>query len=524
VRLSEVVFLTTLVLATGAISACGSAPASLNQLNYGLTLVPTNIDPQVGASSELGIPLRSVYDTLVFRDAHGQFVPGLASRWEVSADGLTYTFFLRQDVRFQDGTPFNAEAVRINLERVLDPAIQSQKAAFMLGPLQSVEVIDPYTVRLHMKQPFAPLLDSLSQVYLGMASPAALAKWGNADYQFHQVGTGPFRFVEYLAGDHLTLERNPDYAWGPSTYQHRTAQVQQIVFRFYEDPASRVPALLSGEADVMGEVPPQDAAALSKKPGYSLLPTSIPGQPLQFFLNVTAPPTDDLQVRQALLEATDRGAIANSLFGGSSPPAQGPLDLSTWGAFPTIPLSLYHPDGSAQLLDQAGWRLPPGGGLRNKNGVPLELEIVAPPWGFSPQAAEALQAQWQSVGIAVHVTQVASITELSAAQAGGKYNLIADNFSDTDPDILRSFYSSGALDNLSKVQDAQLDRLLEQAASTLSASAREALYAQAEKRIADLALVIPVRDYVNLNMTRSPVKDLHFDYAGWFPILIDVSK
>lgn len=147
------------MLATGAISACGSAPASLNQLNYGLTLVPTNIDPQVGASSELGIPLRSVYDTLVFRDAHGQFVPGLASRWEVSADGLTYTFFLRQDVRFQDGTPFNAEAVRINLERVLDPAIQSQKAAFMLGPLQSVEVIDPYTVRLHMKQPFAPLLD-----------------------------------------------------------------------------------------------------------------------------------------------------------------------------------------------------------------------------------------------------------------------------------------------------------------------------------------------------------------------------
>jgi peptide/nickel transport system substrate-binding protein len=122
------------------------------------------------------------------------------------------------------------------------------------------------------------------------------------------------------------------------------------------------------------------------------------------------------------------------------------------------------------------------------------------------------------------VTQVASFTELSAAQAGGKYNLIADNFSDTDPDILRSFYSSGALDNLSKVQDAQLDRLLEQAASTLSASAREALYAQAEKRIADLALVIPVRDYVNLNMTRSPVKDLHFDYAGWFPILIDVSK
>jgi peptide/nickel transport system substrate-binding protein len=202
------------VLAAGLLLgcfACSPAAPAEKELRYGLTLVPTGIDPHVHASSELGIPLASVYDTLVFRDSAGSFVPGLAERWEVSPDGLQYTFFLRRGVRFHDGTAFNAPAVKANLDRVLDPATKSQKARFMIDSVKTVTVVGDFTVRLDLSQPFAPLLDSLSQVYLGMASPAALEKWG-ADYQFHQSGTGPFRFVEYAAGDHLTLERNPDYA------------------------------------------------------------------------------------------------------------------------------------------------------------------------------------------------------------------------------------------------------------------------------------------------------------------------
>ena len=177
------------------------------RLVYGLTLAPSGIDPHVDASSELGIPLTSVYDTLVYQDLDGTFVPGLAERWEISQDGRAYTFYLRPDVKFHDGTEFDANAVRFNLDRIASPETMSRKAASMLGTYSHTEIVDDHTVRVHFTEPYAPFLDSLSQVYLGMASPTAVQEWG-AEYQLHQVGTGPFIFQEYVPNDHLTLIRN----------------------------------------------------------------------------------------------------------------------------------------------------------------------------------------------------------------------------------------------------------------------------------------------------------------------------
>jgi len=338
-----------LALVLGA--ACSPSPTEPLTLRYGLTLAPTGIDPHLNASSELGIPLSSVYDTLVFLDpATGEFVPGLAERWEISPDGRTYTFHLREDVVFHDGTPFNAEAVRANFEYTLDPENHSQKAASMLGPFESVEIVDESTVALHLSEPFAPLLDSLSQVYLGMASPSALEQWGPADYQFHQVGTGPFRFVEYIPNDHLTLARNPDYAWGPSIYLASTASIERIVFTFYEAEPTRVLALQGGEVDVMGEVPHRDAARLAESGGFALTPVAIPGQPLQYFFNTRRPPTDDLPTRQALLLAVDRESIVRTIFGDYSPVAQGLLSAVTPGFSPDVSFPSFDPEAARDLL------------------------------------------------------------------------------------------------------------------------------------------------------------------------------
>ena len=248
------------LLVTIATTGCQSRTG--DKLIYGLTLAPSGIDPHVNASSELGIPLTSVYDPLVWRAPSGEFVPGLAESWEISEDGTEYTFYLRSDVTFHDGMPFDAKAVQVNLERIVDPETKSQKAAFMIGPYEGCEIVDDYAVKVRMSEPFAPFLDALSQVYLGMASPAALEKW-RADYQFHQVGTGPFIFKEYVPKDHLTLVRNPDYNWGPSFFQHRgPAYLEEIKFRFYEEPATRAPALESVDVHIVGEIPPQDVARL----------------------------------------------------------------------------------------------------------------------------------------------------------------------------------------------------------------------------------------------------------------------
>ncbi|HHH82095.1 MAG TPA: hypothetical protein ENL35_03800, partial [Chloroflexi bacterium] len=314
----------TLILAALLLAACRPAPLPEKRLVYGLTLSPSGIDPHLNASAELGIPLTSVYDTLVVQDAGtGQFLPGLAERWEISPDGRRYTFFLREDVHFHDGTLFDAEAVRANIEYTLDPENHSQKAAGMLGPLVDVRVDGPYQVSLLLSEPFAPLLDSLSQVYLGIASPQALEEWGPAQYQFHQVGTGPYRFIEYVPNDHITLRRFEEYAWAPPIYENDQAAIEEITFVFFEDPSTRPLALETHQADILGEVAPRDAARLASTDAFNLHQVDIPGQPQQFFFNVNREPTNDLRVRQALTQAVDREKIVGTVFGGYAPVARG---------------------------------------------------------------------------------------------------------------------------------------------------------------------------------------------------------
>jgi peptide/nickel transport system substrate-binding protein len=501
--------------------ACSPVQAGIKELRYGLTLVPTGIDPHIHASSELGIPLASVYDTLVFRDADGGFVPGLAERWEIAADGLQYTFFLRRGVRFHDGTPFDARAVQVNLERILDPKTKSQKARFMIDKIKAVTVVDDFTVRLDLSEPFAPMLDSLSQVYLGMASPAALEKWG-AEYQFHQSGTGPFRFVEYVAGDHLTLERNPDYAWAPSIYRNKSAALDRIVFRFYADPATRAPALLSGEVDVMGEVLPGDAGDLEKNKSFTVYPVAIPGQPQQFFFNLSLAPTDDVRVRRALLAATDRTAMVRTVFGSYSPAAAGPLTRATWGAAAVVPAEAFDRTEADALLAEAGWKDANGDGIREKDGQPLRLTVVYPAWGMTPQTAELLEIQWKEIGAAVDLVQVVSFSALKEAQAGAQYHLISMNLAGTDPDLLRSFYRSDGAYNWSGIARQDLDADLDQAARAGDGAQRIDLYRNIQEVIAGECAILPIRDYVNINVANVRVRGLSYSAQGWFPLLIDV--
>jgi peptide/nickel transport system substrate-binding protein len=494
------------------------------RLVYGLTLAPSGIDPHVNASSELGIPLTSVYDTLVYLDPDsGDFVPGLAEDWDVSEDELAYTFYLREGVTFHDGTPFNAEAVRFNLDRITSPDLASQKARFMLGPYERAEVIDEYTVRIHLGEPFAPFLDSLGQVYLGMASPAAVEKWGS-DYQLHQVGSGPFIFAEYVPQDHLLLRRNPDYAWGPEIYQHDTAQVDEIEFRFFVDPATRSPALETGEADIMGEIPPQDAARLAESDGFRIEAVPIPGVSLMFFLNTTRPPLNDVKVRQALLYGTDRQAIVSTIFRDTSPVAYGPLAATTFGYEPKVQGYYAHdPAQAAALLDEACWKDTDGDGVRDKDGEPLVLDMTLMGWGHMPEVGQLLAAQWSTLGIEVSSPPPVSYPEALEIADEGRHHLIPFNLSGSDPDILRKFFHSQASFNWSKLNDAELDNWLEAAARTSNREEREALYSQIQLRVMNEALVLPIRDYVNLNGVNDHVQGLAFDAQGWFPWLIDVT-
>src|SRR5262249_49899205 len=150
------------------------------------------------------------------------------------------------------------------------------------------DIVDDYTIGLRLSEPYTPLLDSLSQVYLGIASPTALAQYSLSRYQFHQVGTGPYSFVEYVAGDRIVLKRNPAYNWGPPFYQAvNSNSIQEIDFRFFTSGSTRSQVVANGDAQIIGDLLPDDARALTGNSAVQVIPVSISGQPLQFMMNTT---------------------------------------------------------------------------------------------------------------------------------------------------------------------------------------------------------------------------------------------
>lgn len=492
---------------------------------YGLTSLPSGIDPHINSEYELGIPLRQVYDTLVYRDPDSRtFVSGLAKSWEQSADGLAYTFHLKAGVFFHDGTPFNAAAVAANLDRISDSSIASERALGLLGTYAGYQVIDDLTIQIMLSAPYAPLLDGLSQVYLGMASPTVLAQYPRNRYQFHQVGTGPYRFVEYVPGDRIVLQRNVDYAWGPPFYNSADVDsAQEIVFRFFTDPTERAAVISRGDVDVIGEIPPADARALTGNASLQIFPAIVAGQPTQFLMNTKRFPTDNLILRQALLYATNRNAIVDTVYQRFSPVSWGPL--STPSDFFNRALTGTYATDTAQaqdLIASIGYSDGNNDGIMDIGGVDLTLHALILTSGQVPDVVTQLQDQWRTIGIRLIAEPVPTLSVLKARLADGDYNLVALQSFGIDSSVLYDFYASNGKENWTGFSDTELDRLLLQAEQAVDPSVRGDDYGKAQQIIMQNALVLPIRDYVVLSAAGNRVQGLKFDAYGWYPILNNV--
>ncbi len=513
-------------------TGCAGAPAAesqaqaRNRIVYGLTLEPSGFDPHINASSELGIPLRSVYDTLVYRDPNDKrFVSGLAAAWEISPDGLVYTFMLRQGVMFHDGTPFNAAAVGANLDRITNPDNASQKAVFMLGTYTRYEIVDDYTIRVVLSEPYSPLLDSLSQVYLGIASPTALSAYSNERYQFHQVGTGPFRFVEYLPGDRLVIRRNADYTWMPSFYQPvNDLSVDEVEFRFFSDPPTRAIALESGDAQIMGELLPIDARALSNNIDIQILPVTIAGQPLQFMFNTARAPTDNLLVRQALLFATNRDLIVDGIYQDFSPVAWGALAAITpFYNDQVVGAYTYDTVQARLLMEQAGYIDADNNSFYDAVDGDLTVTLIVPSWGLIPEVAQLIQDQWRIIGVRAVLDSAPSRTMVVEKVNEGAYNLVAFYSFGNDASLLNDYFRGDGSLNWTGYQSSDLDNLLIDATRQSDPNGRAAGYGQVQRLLLEQALILPIRDYVNLNGARAEIQGLTYDAYGWNPLLHNVT-
>lgn len=495
----------------------GGQAKSGGRITMGMNREPDSMDQHVGSSRYNEMVNANIYDRLLEYDDDGNYIPGLLERWEVGSDGLTWTLTFKQGVKFHDGTPLDAEAVKFNFDRIADPDTKSQKAVGLLGPYQGTEVVDDHTVTLTLTELYAGFTDALASFYLVMQSPTAIEKFG-ADYGQNPVGTGPFMFKEWVHRDHLTIVRNPDYTWGPTG---QPAHLEEITFRFIPENATRVTTLETGETDIIVNTPLQDYDRLSTDSNFTVLMAPVLGQPPSMIVNTEKPPTDDLKVRQALQYAIDQHEIIDVIYYGVYERAYGPLTQYNRFYDPSIEDMYTHDlDQANALLEEAGWTMGPDG-IRQKDGQPLKLVYLTFP--ASDGLAELIQAQLRRAGIEIEILQLDNPANLAAAQAGD-HNLRWLNWLFSDAGELSTTFHSkniGSGWNFSRWRSEELDQLLDQGQEELDPDKRAKIYSQVQKLVLEEALFVPMYVGTQVVTMRSALKGVRIHKLGDTPLFAD---
>jgi peptide/nickel transport system substrate-binding protein len=458
---------------------------------------PDTLDSACTFSTWADNQFKALYDSLIFWGPDLEYHANLAKTWDVSADGLTYTFHLRIDVKFHDGTPFNAEAVKVNMDRIGKVECSVGKAAVeLLGPSYvSTDVVDDYTVTIKFKAPYPKFLDSAAFLYF--ASPAALTKYG-PDYGRHPVGTGPFVFKEWVDKDHLTLTRNPDYNWPPANAAHQgPAFLADVTWRFIPESSTLVSSLELGELQVIRGFQPTDVKQLESDANLTVFKQVPPGAPTGWNLNVQLAPLDDIKVRQAIGAALDKKTMIDTLFANNLTIAYGLITATTWSYWPgSEDYFKYDPELAKRLLDEAGWKDTKGDGFRYKAGKKLTLTLLDITDPQRQVAWEFFQAQLRQVGVDLQV-QFAEAGVVFDDCVAGKPNICPVHWGLRDPAELDALWAKeniGTGFNWARIDDAQINQLLADGAKETDRAKRAKIYQDLQKRVMDLAVWLPMFD------------------------------
>jgi peptide/nickel transport system substrate-binding protein len=501
------------------------APAPGGILHYAIAQPVDSLDPAVGTTSSTSVVIQSIFDRLVWaRPGDPTYYPGLAESWEVNDDRTSYTFHLRDDVTFHDGTPFNAEAVKFNFDRIVDPETMGGISVGSLGPYESSTVIDEYTIQVDFSKPNASLLNMLQTVWLAPVSPAAVAQYG-ADFQDHLIGTGPYMLKEHVRGDHITLVRNPDYAWAPEIFQHQgPGYLDEIRYRIIQVDSTRVAALEAGEENLIDRVPAPDFERFQSDQAYQTMVASTGGTGWFLGQNLVNPPTDDPAVRSAIASAVNPEVISDTIFKGTLPPLGSILEHNTLGYMPTQDdIITYDPSAAAATLDEAGWTVGPDG-IRQKDGVPLHVVVFAFTGFGMDEMSIALQGQLREVGIDVEIRNLEFGAGVTAMGAQNEHNLSWVFGWYADPSILDVFFRcEPAVFNYTFTCDPAIDQLLDEGLGAPNDEARAGIYDEVVTTLMQNGTAVPffAKSTVLVGDQSIDLADIFVNPEG-YPIFYDV--
>jgi peptide/nickel transport system substrate-binding protein len=445
-------------------AADGAAPAG-ETITIALGSEPTSLDPHLVDDGGERAVNDNIYETLLSRDTKGELQPGLATGLPEQIDDTTWQFTLREGVTFHNGEPFNADSVVASVERMvrlIEGELTDQSGFF--ATLTGAEAVDEYTVNITTSGPDGVLP---SRMYWLKIVPASVA--GADDLSEEPIGTGPYRFVEFARGSHVTLEANPDYWDGPPS-------IAGVRYEFVEEGGSRLAGLLAGEYDVIANLHPEDVervpqAATQRGQEHPIL-----------ILDATEGITADVRVRQALNLAVDKEAIVENLFGGFASidhcQLLSPTILGYNEALEPYPHDL---DRARQLLEEAG-----------VVGQPITLVGTAGRWLKDRELVEAIGGFWREAGLEVNVQILefgAYLDVLFDREARADAIFVSSSNDLLDPDRqLSTYYHREGIG--SSNDDAELAGWVEQARTTLDEDERTALYHQATARACDEAYFV----------------------------------
>ena len=444
----------------------------------------TSLDPAATTEGEAFKVTVNLFETLInFGPQDTEIEPGLATEWEMSPDGLTHTLKLRQGVKFHDGTDFNADAVVYNVERwMAGNAEQFYYYNSQFGDkIKEVKALDEYTVEFTLNQVIAPFYKNLAMSPFGIASPAAIEKFGDK-FNENPVGTGPFVFKEWKRNDRITIVKNENY------WQEGLPKLDSVIFRSIPENSARLNALAAEEVDLIDGVNFSDVPSIEGNAKLQIF--NRPSMNVGYVgLTNTRGPLENKLVRQALNYAVDKQAIIDAFYAGAAMPAKNPMPPVIAGYNDDVVDYDYNPEKAKELLKEAGF----------ENGFEMELWAMPVPRPYMPdgqKVAEALQANFEAIGVTAKIVSYDWATYLDKAKDGEADSFLlgwtgdngdADNFLYVllDEDAIGS-------NNYTYYKNSEVHALLIKAQASNDEAEREKLYKEVQLIIKEDAPWIPL--------------------------------
>ncbi|NRF93345.1 glutathione ABC transporter substrate-binding protein [Paenibacillus frigoriresistens] len=499
-KISFIVFLCTMLV----LSACSSSSKSSGTENQAavepkdlvvaLGAEPTILDPQDSNDALSNNATELLFDKLVTLDKEGKIVPQLAKEWSTSTDGKKMTFKLREGVKFQDDTPLNAEAVKFTFDRVLNKENKLNRYSFYSEFIDKVNADSEYQVSFDLKFPFGPALTYFAQAAGAIHSPKNLKEQGK-NIGKAPVGAGPFKLKEWVPGTKVVFEANPNYWAGKP-------KVKTITFKPVPENASRSIMLETGEADVISPVVPTDVERLKGNDKVNVL-VSPSSRTLEFPLNTTKAPFNDVRVRQALNYAVDKETIVKKVLSGYGKVSEAAIAESIVG-YSSVGVYPYDPEKAKQLLAEAGV----------KPGTKIMLWTPEGRYLMDRQIAEFVQGNLQAVGFTVEFRKYewGTYKGLTTNPKKDGYDVIMDSWGastgDADWAARPNFATTGS-NNLSGITNADLDALLDKGMKTANPDERKKIYSDALKIVKEQAPWIFVLDNKQITGVRKNVEGVY---------------